>query len=106
MSQEEIIKYKRLIAKFMEWEDSPYEHLPNRMYKTTLEISKHLNSFRYDSEWEELMPVVEKISKLHSIEGLFKEYSKVTEALLLIDITALFKAVGEFIEWYNKTKSV
>lgn len=60
-----------------------------------------LGKLKYHTSYDWLMPVVEKISKVHGISGLYNAYSKVTDALLMLDIEILFKAVTKFITWYN-----
>lgn len=54
--------------------------------------------------WNDIMPVVDRISKLHSIDGLYKAYSRIADALLMVNISILHNAVIEFINWYNQNK--
>lgn len=53
-----------LIAEFMGWVKSPFEHLPNKMYNYDLSTGKSIGNFQYKEDWNELMPVVEKIFTL------------------------------------------
>lgn len=63
MKQEEIIEGNKLIAEFMGWEKSPYENLPNKMYKNDLGV--HISQLKYNSDWNWLMEVVETIEDLN-----------------------------------------
>jgi len=107
----------RAIAKFMGVKHYPWgyrhENKPEKTYRSDDEL-------KYDSSWSCLMPVVEKIAKINgchvllnpselaqktawvTIEGknrigkkLFSHHGNI-----LIDVT--YKAVVEFIKWYNE----
>ena len=92
-----ITKNNKLIAEFMG--DSLYMLFPG--------------SFKYHKSWDWLMPVVDKIDKLVPNGRTFIEY---TEDLWWVNldkawaesrvskIDATYKAVVEFIKWYNKEK--
>lgn len=92
MQQNEIIEGNISIDIFM-GKSAPYEVGIGSAYADDL---------KYHTSFDWLMPVVEKISKIHSINGLYRQYEKVSEALLMIDISLLFKAVVSFIKWYNE----
>jgi hypothetical protein len=63
----------------------------------------HQSQLQYHTSWDWLMPVVEKI-KNNSYEDFTLEAIKVSPAYTLhaCDIEATYKAVLEFINWYNQ----
>lgn len=104
----------------MGWESNRYPNLPDIVYKH--DYSMHLKDFHYDSSWNELMPVVEKIEKLYDEALIF--YIKDCRAYIEIDtqlsmvfeipevpecysgmcdtkIEAVYNTVIDFIKWYN-----
>jgi hypothetical protein len=78
---------------------------------STLNSANYIHDLKYHSSWDWLMPVVEKIEKM---DYGFKMCRKVVE--VYVDSTkevilktkescrfeSLFKAVVEFIKWYNE----
>lgn len=56
----------RTIAKFMGWEDSPYHNTPNKMYKDNGKTGVHIDHLNYDTDYNSLMEVVEKIEAMTS----------------------------------------
>lgn len=64
----------------------------------------------YESDWQMLMPVVEKIRGLLEDNRLYtklngKKYWEVIEvALSTVSIKAVYIAVTQFIKWYNSQK--
>ena len=103
MTQEEILEGNKLIAIFDGYViDNTYPDT-DRTYNKNGNIELH-TTVKHHSDWEWLMPIVDKISKLHSIPELYANYSKVIDALMMLDINILFKAVVEFIKWYNQNK--
>lgn len=78
----------------------------------------HSKYLRYNEKWDWLMPVVEKIEKLHSEKFHYdfekiskgewpqdKEYMDVIALPLSTPIDEVYKAVIEFINWYNTQNS-
>ena len=72
-----------------------------------------LNELKYHSSWDWLMPVIEKIERLGYAVNIYEQecrifedrtikpkYKKITYELTKIE--AVYKAVVEFIKWYNK----
>lgn len=113
MNKEEIEKNNKLIAKFMgnePYEDSRYGTLWNNPASDGVH-EKTSFSLKYNTSWDWLMPVIEKIEKM---DYGFKMCRKVVE--VYIDSTketfiktkessrieSLFKAVVEFIELREK----
>lgn len=113
----ETLEGNKLIAEFMgmnflstHFDSAGYEQYS---YSVSDEISKQVYGYtgattfldnQFNSSFDWLMPVVEKIIELKNIYGVYAEISKVAEALLLIDIKVLWLAVVEFIKWYNQNK--
>jgi hypothetical protein len=103
-----------LIAEFMGFKkDSPstnwyYDLKKSRYYR--------LNELLYDTDWNWLMKVVDKIESLgyvHSIYGNFSTFLKkgTFNELIWVDefrgntkLEAVYISVIEFIKWYNETK--
>ena len=117
----EIIEGNKLIAEFMGWSKSPYEHLPNKMYKDDKGI--HVDQLKYNSSWDWLMPVVEKVEEFGYPTLVKSDYyrkkldyevcifQKGTGELLIENdfggqtkIMTTWRAVVEFIRWYNQNK--
>lgn len=66
-----------------------------------------ITTFKYDSSWDALMPIVKKVFKKMKGNGsqeLMKLHipSKIGAGLMQVNINAVWIAVIEFIEWYNK----
>lgn len=114
--KEEIIEGNKLIAEFMGWVKSPYSNLPNKVYSPDLSEGKHIECFKYFQSWDELMPVVEKIESLDFgfaivqknhilISKNFEKFRNETYVDIyeekLSKIQATWKAIIEFIKWYN-----
>lgn len=66
--------------------------------------------FKYDTSWDWLMPVVEKIKKMqHNPDEMFMgttierylHFIAVTEKPITTPIKFLFDEIVEFIKWYN-----
>lgn len=88
----------RLLAEFMGWESFKHDHLPNKVYRG--EFGKHLNHFNYNSDWNELMPVVKDIQQLEIEE--FSKKKPIMDALLDVDIEILYNAVIVFLQWHTE----
>lgn len=114
----------KLIAKFMGWVDSPYEHLPDKMYSKDLSEGKHLELFNYHESWNELMPVVEKIEQpnydyfVHILgngcfittcsPNLYRNGSETIVESIIVEnskIESVWLACVEFIKWFNQNNS-
>lgn len=131
MTQEEIEEGNKLIAEFMGfkmvyhqgelakgikkelWRRFPDED--DSLPMGSLSISQ----FRYHYSWDMLMPVVEKIESMgyqvnitnygcniQEYEKAYKEYSNISVAEdgALNKITNVYKAVVQFIKYYNDNK--
>ena len=111
MNKEEILKGNKLIASFMDVDDSiPHDHQ---------------GIYLYHSSWDWLMPVVEKIeatkildynirvtidstrtiiSVTHFGKGSIKTFYKGIYEDSDDKITRTYKVIIEFIKWYNQNK--
>lgn len=98
---DEIIEGNKLIATF---HGAAYNHVQNYYLIKSLSFMGSIGQMKYHTSWDWLMPVVEKINKIHNEVDIYKQLSKVMEALWLIDIRHLWLAVVEFIKWYNTQK--
>ena len=122
MSEQEIIEGNKLIAKFV-YNDSfiddgdgcCYCELPNGM------VDFYIEDAKYHSSWDWLMPVVEKVTsliqeKLYIPVGKYKEYEEQHNLYEIqwrklfhyqsynffkAGIESIYKAIVEFIKWYN-----
>ena len=133
MSEQEIIEGNKLIAKFI-YDDSfiddgdgdCYCESPNGM------IDFYIEDAKYDSSWDWLMPVVEKIADIPTLhpDGIFKylccvELNPRTGSLIedmyrrnfgakdgvviacfgSTFIESVWLACVEFVKWYNQSKT-
>jgi hypothetical protein len=62
------------------------------------------DELKFHTSWDWLMPVVEKIRDVQISEG-WSNKQPVIKALSDVNITILWKAVVQFIQWYNKQQS-
>jgi hypothetical protein len=91
-----------LIAEFM---GSPVNYEYDRPYPSKKRVKVIL---KYDTSWDWLMPVVEKISELpnvYSVEIHIDATVRISSDSLFEnlggDIESCYKTVVEFIKWYN-----
>ena len=65
-------------------------------------------SLQYNSSWDWLMPVVEKIHKMEEYTEEYTSeqviYAPILQAIPLYGITGVWREVVEFIKWYNQQK--
>lgn len=88
------------------WSDQPWFSTRNATYERTM--NDIVNYAKYDSDWNWLMGVAGKINDLVGDDPklLYMHNLRIIEnALRLVDIDAVFLAVVEFIQFYNKSKS-
>ncbi len=57
---------------------------------------------KYHKSWDWLMPVVEKCYQCNHEEGDL--HMRLNDAVLTVNIEEVYKAVVEFINWYNNNK--
>ncbi len=98
-----IRKDNQLIAEFMGVSilNNSWIHIQGR--DTNYNRQVYPNSLKYNSSWEWLMPVLEKVVKIKG--GMFLwniEGFEVRNALLRLDKEEVFKWVVSFIKAYNQ----
>ena len=95
-------KDNKLIALFMGLEEDGVDGYLVDMDKDYGYQVIHESCFLYNSSWDWLMPVVEKMNTTE----LWEEYdiSYLATYLVSTDINATYNAVIEFINEYNKNK--
>ena len=90
-------------------------HFKSDSFATNIDFEDDSNKLYYDTEWNWLMPVAEKICNLTieqndgSVNHISQSYSKaeqliqqIKDILICFNIKALNKNVVEFIKWYNE----
>ena len=81
----------RLIAEFMEYPE--------------LGTEGDFSYLKYHTSWDWLMPVVEKISQIEDDDfdmQIYNRYEYITKLPITGSRELIYKAVVEFIKWYNK----
>lgn len=122
MNESEIIESNKLIAKFMN-----YDYLDDFNYPENNETGWYNDNgeyicreLKFHSSWDQLIPVVEKIEKIDGYYVQIEETScyvydvntfddEQCDSIISIDAEtkkmAVYRAVVEFIKFYNKQKS-
>lgn len=95
------------IALFDGWEKHPnwpgYVHNPPKHLNENGNCS--IDNLRYDTSWDWLMPVVNKIYNIYSKEPYYvEEFSNVTELPITVSIKEAYEEIIKFIDWYNSQK--
>lgn len=103
----EVEESNKLIAEFMGMEVVPWG--AGQMWflegnkgieKTFNHYSSHSSDLRFSKSWDWLMPVVQKCYKIDNEE----RFNNLIDAVATLDLEATYKAVVEFIQWYNKNQ--
>lgn len=104
------------IAKFMGWVHvvkayhgiNLFEHFINGVTSEEIPI-RSIGDFEYDSSWDELMPVVEKIAKQYSVSidndsGMWQVMIDIANVNVVYPILrdAVYEAVVQFTQWHNQ----
>ena len=107
----QIVNDNKLIAEFMEWKIDNSFPDKDKVYRLGKRIELG-NTFKFHSSFEWLMPVVEKIESLgYEVSIISNECEigtegyKYTQISLVKDdnkLRCVYKAVVEFINYYNK----
>lgn len=98
-----LISELKLIAVFDGWELSIYPNLPDKVYKYNEEIGIPVNQLNYHEDLNLLMPLVKKCEQADNIISPNRSNFHVDiDMFLKNDIAKIYKAVVEFITWYNK----
>jgi len=90
----------KIIAEFDGWIKSNYDKLGGAGYYRKYGELSFYTEFEYDTSWDWLMPVVKKIYSKSKEHNQFIVNLQV--ALVKANIEEIYKAVVEFIKWYNK----
>lgn len=111
MTTEEITAGNKLICKFLNWEfyeDDETVKCPNLypIYHKEDErqsgwISESLDSLEFNSRWDWLMPVVEKIRDLTGEDMNTNLWSKICSSLEAVDFDWIYENVINYITWHN-----
>ena len=110
MTQEEILEGNELIAEFMNVEISCYTS-----YSEESRTCYHINDIKYDSSWDWLFPILERIEALGyrweiGMSAISPyHYCKIWSIGKIEGISSLdvvYGAVIEFIKFYNQNKEV
>jgi hypothetical protein len=91
-----IAEFNKLIAEFMELsikEGVCYYTDKDDMFPMGIEVEEPF--LPYDTSWDWLMPVVDKCYQEHMSKHI-------ADAVMTCDIDTTYKAVVEFINWYNE----
>ena len=109
----ETTENNKLIAEFMGGKEKKQSPLFGKSFieiDTTnmdcyVSLPKYTNpkALKYNKSWDWLMPVVVKCFDEHEVYSDDLNF-KLNDALLETNIESLYKAVVEFIKWYNENK--
>lgn len=110
MEEKEIVENNKLIAEFMGW-----NKYGNNVYHTPFENASYCNGefthivnfpqdLKFNSSWDWLMPVVEKTLLIANELDDLEKFSIITDQVPYIN--EVYKAVVEFIKYYNGRKSI
>ncbi len=110
--EDQLIEDENLISKFMDLAISRkdiYPFVDGLVFVDDENGSPDWIDPEFHSSWDWLMPVVAKINELidtdgHSRGKAFVTISNSHDALVSANIKKVFKAVVEFIKWYNEDK--
>lgn len=71
----------------------------NELIAEFMGVDHHPLTNKYDTSWDWLMPVVEKIGKQYIPTDL-----AINRITIFEPIEGVYSAVVQFIKWYNQTK--
>ncbi len=105
LTNEEIVEGNKLIAIFEGYKFYPKDSINNiqGVYRKKGKLGALHTGFKYHKSWDELNPVVDKISEI-SKHGVAHDYWKDAESDIRIfrePIQLTYKMVIEFIKWHN-----
>ena len=108
MNEKEILEGNELIVEFMKF-DKVGPNVDGQIYHCIINDFNSLlipKTMEFHSSWDWLMPVVEKISDVckPSSDSHYYWNSKTDIRIFRETKEVTYKAVIEFIKWYNKNK--
>lgn len=113
MKEEAILGWNKLIAEFMGYiyqpcsEDFAVDFYKDPKGKLKNNLANVDGGLDFHKHWELLMPVVEKIENLGHTVDIWNNVSVIPHLPKQIGeskIEAVYKAVVQFITWYNQQK--
>lgn len=120
IEEKEILEGNRLIAEFMGGKydkDTNFPIHPNDIWLPTHGIVNYTTInigygkiLLYHSSWDWLIPVIKKIREIINVELNVDSFEEIRERKLTLNpydynIEQVYKAVVEFIKWYNQNKN-
>jgi hypothetical protein len=113
MTQEQVLEGNKLIACFVGYKYNigfkSYELKKDGVVVNSIGLPLLMTGFKYNSSWDWLMPVVEKIESIKNsddyevdIFGKCCDIGGQFEGVCKTKIEGTYKAVVEFIKWHNK----
>jgi hypothetical protein len=96
----ENFKNNKLIAEFMGWNIDNPSTLPTNLHQE--EETQGFWELKFDTDWNWLMEVVEKILNICLELDSMEMYYSITDSIP--DINQSYNEVIEFINWYNGNK--
>lgn len=71
-------------------------------------LDRLFRELKFDTSWDWLMPVVDKIYKWGSVRpdygGTIRPYKYLNDLSIMADLQQTYVAVVEFIKWYNENQ--
>ena len=110
MSKEEILEGNKLIAEFLGHKlDNNNEFDIEYVTVQGLWETCSINDLEYNSSWDWLMPVVDKIVNhinVNKITWLTRQeiFGNLYSAISTVNLNNIYLATTEFIKWYNQNK--
>ena len=97
------MKENKLIAEFMGWDKDNLTTIPTNLHLSNLELDNgEVMELKFNTSWDWLMPVVQKIGDDYYNTPFDETYSKLTEGYENIwTIEDTYNAVVEFIKDQN-----
>lgn len=103
MTTEQITQNNKLIAEFMGLHPYPNGDVFFGLWYDTIKLERFENLL-YHTSWDWLMPVVGKIKdKCEELKITLTSY--LIAGLITVNIDTVYKAVVEFINWYNQQQN-
>ena len=97
------------IALFMGYSESPYAHLPNKVYKENQDgdiMGTSIDHLYYDTSWDALIPVIIELNNREHKPELRKRFNHKLEIIEIdlgrhMDIKKTYEQVIEAIDVFN-----